>query len=189
MELNTKQWRLIEKHLSRPRRSPGQPGRPRGRDKIIFEGVLWMLRNGTSWRSLPVVYGSRATVHRRFQEWSRNGSLRKVWAVLLQLLDDKSVLDWSQAFIDGSFVEAKRGALALEKRAVAKALGGSLLPKETEGSPSRSAHSAPVLERFDLRNRRWTRLRTGRNPNVSLETKRTTRRSTENIFVPGTRAN
>jgi hypothetical protein len=37
-----------------------------------------------------------------------------VWRKFLADLDEKSLLDWEEAFIDGSFTPARKGAMGLE---------------------------------------------------------------------------
>ena len=54
-------------------------------------------------------YGSRSTCHRRLQEWQEQGVGERIWLTFLGTLDQLGKLDWSQAFLDGSFVPAKKG--------------------------------------------------------------------------------
>lgn len=101
------QWALVAPHLPPPKRR----GRPRADDRRIFEGILWMLREGARWEALPARYGSKSTCHRRLQEWQQAGVWEQLLAVFLSTLDAQAKLDWEQAFLDGSFVQAKKGAL------------------------------------------------------------------------------
>src|SRR5574338_925842 len=130
MRVTTRQWRLIEKELSRPKRSGFRCGRPRGKYRPIFEGIVWILETGSSWSKLPAMYGSPANVHRRFQEWAKDGSLDRALAAFIRHLDARQRLDWTEAFIDGSFVPAKKGALASKRRGAAKAPVGSSSPRD-----------------------------------------------------------
>ena len=43
------------------------------------------------------------------QEWEEQGVWEHIWLRVLRTLDEQSRLDWSQAFLDGSFVPAKKG--------------------------------------------------------------------------------
>ena len=54
----------------------------------------------------------------------------------MQSLDKKGRLDWSESFIDGSFVPAKKGGPELKKRAVVKVRVGLRLSKGGEAFPS-----------------------------------------------------
>ena len=129
MELNATQWRLISKQLSKSRGG----GRPRVNDRRLFDGLLFILRTGSSWHQVPAKYGSRATLHRRFQEWSENGSFLRAWKTLMTLMDRKGKLDWSEGFVDGSFVPAKKGGPELTKRAAVKVHAG-LLSRRAAGA-------------------------------------------------------
>lgn len=101
------QWALIAPHLP-PRK---HRGRPRADDRRTLEGILWVLMEGARWEALPPRYGSKSTCHRRLQEWQEQGVWERIWRAFLSTLDGEEKLDWSQAFVDGSFVQAKKGAL------------------------------------------------------------------------------
>ncbi len=53
--LNDSQWENIQPLLP-PR--PGL-GRPRADDRLVLEGILWVLRSGARWRDLPERYRER----------------------------------------------------------------------------------------------------------------------------------
>jgi hypothetical protein len=38
-----------------------------------------------------------------------NGTWEQIWRAFLAALDEPGQLDWSRAFLDGSFVPAKKG--------------------------------------------------------------------------------
>ena len=105
-ELDDQDWELIvpllPQHKSR--------GRPRADDRRTLNGILWMLRSGARWKDLPPKYGSRSTCHRRLKEWQDQGVWERVRLKFLSTLDTQGRLDWSQAFLDGSFVPGKKGA-------------------------------------------------------------------------------
>jgi hypothetical protein len=41
--------------------------------------------------------------------WEEDGTWDKAWRGLLTLLDERENLDWDRAFLDGSFIPAKKG--------------------------------------------------------------------------------
>ena len=100
------QWELIRPLLPAPKRM----GRPRADDRRTLNGIMWVLRSGARWRDLPDRYGSSSTCHRRLQEWEEQGVWEHIWLAFLSILDAQGKLDWSQSFLDGSFVPAKKGA-------------------------------------------------------------------------------
>ncbi len=105
-ELQEEQWELIAPLLPKQKRK----GRPRADDRRTLDGILWVLRSGARWKDLPPKYGSRSTCHRRLQEWQHQGVWEAIRLKFLSTLDAQAKLDWSQAFLDGSFVPAKKGA-------------------------------------------------------------------------------
>jgi transposase len=104
-ELQDDQWALIAPLLPQPKLR----GRPRADDRRTINGILWVLRSGARWRDLPREFGTPSTCHRRLQEWQDQGVWKHLWLTFLGALDQQGKLDWSQAFLDGSFVPAKRG--------------------------------------------------------------------------------
>jgi len=106
-ELSDAQWQLIAPHLPPPKRT----GRPRADDRKTLEGILWVLRSGARWQDVPREYGSPTTCWRRLKEWEESGVWENLWRVILSALEAEQKLDWAQAFLDGSFVPAKKGAL------------------------------------------------------------------------------
>ena len=86
-------------------------GRPRRDDRQVLEGILWVLRSGARWQDVPRVYGSATTCWRRLKQWEEAGVWETIWRAVLATLEARQKLDWAHAFLDGSFVPAKKGAL------------------------------------------------------------------------------
>jgi hypothetical protein len=61
-------------------------------------------------RRLTEAVPSGANCHRRFQQWVRSGVMRGLLEALALDLKIRGVLDIKEAFIDGSFAPAKKGA-------------------------------------------------------------------------------
>ena len=106
-ELSDVQWKVIEPLLPPPKRM----GRPRADDRKTLEGILWVLRTGARWQDVPREYGSPTTCWRRLKEWEEAGVWECIWRAILAGLEAEQKLDWAQAFLDGSFVPAKKGGL------------------------------------------------------------------------------
>jgi len=64
---------------------------------------------------------TRAVCHRRFQQWVREGALRKVLEALAEDLRTRGELDLSECFIDATFIVAKKGDSKWERPSGAKA--------------------------------------------------------------------
>ena len=59
-----------------------QTGRPAVDHRLVVEGMLWIVRTGSSWRELPERFGPWSTVSSRYQRWYKEG----LWARILQVL-------------------------------------------------------------------------------------------------------
>ncbi len=127
-------WAVLQPLLViiKPRK---KPGRPRSDDRAIFNGLIWLARNGGQWKTLPQVYGAKATVHDRFPEWIAYGCLAAAWAHLLMVYDDDDVgLDWQWQAADGCIIKApleKRGPERRKRRERTRRIGGSVAASGT----------------------------------------------------------
>ena len=118
--LNDENWERIQAVLPKA----NARGRPRRDDRQVLEGILWILRSGARWRDLPERFPSPSTCWRRLRTWEECGIWLKIWRTFLAQLDVQGKLDWSESFLDGSFVPAKRGEPASGKPSGAKARSG-----------------------------------------------------------------
>ncbi len=107
-DLTDAQWQVLESLL--PQRRPGR-GRPRTDNRKCLNGILYVLKTGCAWADLPAEYGSPTTCWRRFDEWTQAGVWDAVWQTLLASLDRAGKIEWAAAFLDGSFVPSKKGAM------------------------------------------------------------------------------
>src|SRR5215469_2007565 len=105
VHMTDEQWAFIEPLLPPPART----GRPRADDRRTVEGILYVLITGCRWQDLPSEYGAPTTVWRRLKRWGEAGVWERIWRSALTFLDANAKLDWSIAFLDGSFVPAKKG--------------------------------------------------------------------------------
>lgn len=117
-ELTEEQWAVIQPLI--PKQLPG-PGRKRADDRRTLNGILFVLKTGCAWGDMPREYGSPTTCWRRFQAWTAGGTWDGIWRRLLSQLDAHRKLEWGQAFLDGSFVPAKKGGPASGGRRWARA--------------------------------------------------------------------
>jgi transposase len=122
--LNDAQWELIEPLLPEPKRRKDKRGRPWASNRDCLEGILWVLQTGAAWRFLPDKYPSPATCWRRLKQWEEQDVWLDAWRALLGALDGEGLLKWDEAFLDGSFAPAKKGAPPSVKPSVARARSG-----------------------------------------------------------------
>ena len=98
-------WEILAPLL--PPRLPR--GCPRADDRKTLNGILYVLRTGCRWEDVPREFGSSTICLRRLKAWEEDGTWDKVWRGLLTLLDERENLDWDRAFLEGSFIPAKKG--------------------------------------------------------------------------------
>jgi transposase len=124
-------WELVEPLLPKTTRRFRYPGRKRIGDREALSGILFVLYTGIAWRHLPLElgFGSGATCRRRLDEWQQAGVWDRLHELLLARLQQAGEIEWSRAVVDGSHIQAKKGA---PKRARARS---------TEAEPDRSTIS------------------------------------------------
>jgi transposase len=124
MDLTDKQWEVRAPLLPKPRLRKDRRGRPYRDPRDVLNGILWILRTGAPWGDLPDRYPSKATCHRRFLRWAKDGTIAKVRRTLLEDLDQRGRIDWNEAFIDGSFAAAKKGGALSVRQSGARVPSG-----------------------------------------------------------------
>ncbi len=101
-------WKEIAPMLGEEKR-PGTRGRPPVPFRKVLDGILYVLRTGCQWKSLPREYGSGSTAHRRFQQWVGEGVFQKLWVRLLERYDELQGIRWRWQSLDSSSVKAPLG--------------------------------------------------------------------------------
>jgi len=51
-------------------------------DRRFVNGLIWLLRTGAQWETLPGEFGPKSTLHARFQEWVADGAFDRALAVV-----------------------------------------------------------------------------------------------------------
>ena len=70
-------WERIAELLPPPRVKK-KLGRPRMDDRRAMTAILFVLRTGCRWKSLPDCLGASSTVHDRYQEWRAAGVFERM---------------------------------------------------------------------------------------------------------------
>jgi transposase len=118
--LTDAQWQHLAPRF--PQHSPSSKGgRPRADDRECLEGILWLLRSGARWQDMPVDLPSGSTCWRRLQEWSGEGILEDIQAMLLEELAGLGKVDFDELLADATFIRAKKGGMAWAKPRLARA--------------------------------------------------------------------
>lgn len=105
-------WELFEPLIPRVERRYRYPGRKRIDDRKVLTGILFVLKTGIAWESLPqeLGCGSGMTCWRRLQEWQQAGVWQALHELLLAKLNEADRIDWSRAVVDSASIPAVLGA-------------------------------------------------------------------------------
>lgn len=77
--------RLADRAYTRKVGGGRKPKAPR----LVFEGIVYVLRTGCQWKALPAErFGSASAIHARFQEWEKAGFFEALWKAGLAEYDD-----------------------------------------------------------------------------------------------------
>lgn len=139
-------WKLIEPLLP-PNKPPGANGRPRAPNRLVLNGILYVLRTGCQWKMVPRQYSSGSTCHLRFQTWVRAGVFEKVWRVCHKHYDHLRGIDWRFQSMDSATVSAPvKGGIKSEKtlRIEANWAPSGTCSRTPTASPWRSRSLAPT---------------------------------------------
>lgn len=120
-------WKIIEPVLPKYNLRPEKGGRPRLKDRVAFAGILYRMRTGIPWRYLPPTFGTKSSVHRRFQEWVDAGVFDKIQSKTLKFYDKKKGIRTKRMAADGSQARAPKGGFIpeeIQQIAVKRVLNG-----------------------------------------------------------------
>jgi len=115
VDLTVAQWSIVEPLFPEEERTPpgSKGGRPWRDPQDVLNGILWILRTGAPWADLPKRYPPYQTCHRRFTRWVESKLLPRMLAALYRDLRKRGGVEDVESFIDGTYVPAKKGGLAL----------------------------------------------------------------------------
>jgi hypothetical protein len=77
--LNDKQWERLQGLFVVP---PHAPGRHVVDYRLTIEGILWIMRTGSPWRSLPPRFGAWSKVLYYYRQWKGDGRWTRVQQAL-----------------------------------------------------------------------------------------------------------
>jgi transposase len=95
-----------------PTHSPSpKGGRRRVPDRLCLNGIVFVLREGIRWQSLPTQlgWGSGSTCWRRFAEWTQAGVWEAAHVALVTALGERGLLNLERAIVDSCSLRAVRG--------------------------------------------------------------------------------
>ena len=79
-------------------------------DRIIMNGILFVLRTGCQWQALDSTKICKHSVaHDRFQEWVKAGVFNEFWRRGLLMYDETKGINWKWISLDGAMTKAPLG--------------------------------------------------------------------------------
>jgi transposase len=111
-EVSDRTWARIERVLPRKQRRFRHSGRKPLDDRLVLQGILFVLHTGIGWEHLPqeLGFGCGMTAWRRLRDWQQARVWERLHELLLAELHAAGEIDWSRAVADSSHVQAKKGA-------------------------------------------------------------------------------
>ena len=103
-ELTDKQWNTIKSHLPKPERT----GRPRSDDRMILNGIIYVLITGCRWREMPKQYGFKSTAHRRLQNWQEKNIWKNILSHVIKSAHKANKINLQKISVDSSTISAKK---------------------------------------------------------------------------------
>ena len=121
--ISDRDWAVISPFLPSEQ---GRNCRPAHDNRLVFAGMLWILRSGAPWRDLPSTFGKWNSVYRRFRRWCEAGVFDDLLETLVEL---GMTEDWRVQMVDSTVVRghvqgagAKKGGQIRRLVAAAAAL-------------------------------------------------------------------
>ena len=106
-ELNDKQWNMIEPHIPKP----ASTGRPRSNDRMIINGIIYVLISGCRWSEMPKRYGDDSTANLRLRKWQEVGVWKKILKCAIKSAHNSGKINLQKISVDSSSIPAKKGAI------------------------------------------------------------------------------
>lgn len=85
-------------------------GRPRLSDRLMPDGMLWVLCSGAAWRDMPERFGPWSTTSQQFRSWRNQGTFDQMLKRLHLRLNEQGLIDLHTWIIDSTAVRATRGS-------------------------------------------------------------------------------
>jgi len=117
-ELPDAAWRLVMDLVSPTLK---KAGRPRNDDRLMLNGIFWVLCSGAAWRDMPERFGAWSTVYQRFRDWRDDGTLDRVLERLQVRLNHEGLIDLDTWMFDSTTTPVTKSISTPEKRLHANA--------------------------------------------------------------------
>ena len=117
MELTKKQFKKIEHLMPTPRKKATIS------NYDFMLALLYVIENGCKWRALPKEYGNWHTIYVRFNRWSKNGTIDKIF----EELQNQNIIEIRTEIvcIDSTSIKVHPDAAGARKSNGAQSIGRS----------------------------------------------------------------
>ena len=121
MELTREQFNKIKHLLPTPRKKPSIS------NYDFMKALLYIIENGCKWRALPKEFGNWHTIYVRFNRWSKNGVMERVFDALqksdsIDVRTDVLCLDSTSIKVHPDAAGARRSS---GEQSIGRSKGGS----------------------------------------------------------------
>ncbi|MEN5201270.1 IS5 family transposase [Pseudomonas wadenswilerensis] len=167
-ELSDASWEMIKDLITLDQKT----GRPRNNDRLMLNGILWVLCSGATWRDMPERFGPWSTVYQRFRDWRNRGTFDQMLKRLNIKLNEQGLIDLDTWMVDSTTVRATRASSGVGKKGTEEPLdhelglsrsglttkihrfcdsnGIPLCFNFSDGQASDIAHAQPLLDRVQI---------------------------------------
>jgi transposase len=83
MTININEYAVIEPYL------PKQRGNVEVENLQFVNALLYVIENGCKWRAVPEKFGKWHTIYMRFNRWSKNGVIERIF----EALQEENIID------------------------------------------------------------------------------------------------
>ena len=129
MQLSDAQFERIAPYLPRP------SGHTKVDQHEVLEALLYMAKEGCSWRTLPERFGNWHTIYARLNRWAKQGVLERVLSELQR--DQIGGRDGATLSLDSTIIKLRPDASGARRRG-GQAIGRSRsLPRLERGAAGR----------------------------------------------------
>ena len=105
-ELNNKQWNMIEPHIPKH----AHTGRPRSDDRMVLNGIIYVLISGCRWSEMPKIYGDDSTANLILHKWQQKGIWKKILRCAIKSAHSSGKINLQKISVDSSSISNKKGA-------------------------------------------------------------------------------
>lgn len=113
-EVSDEFWKHVEPLIPKRQRESGKVfqkksggGRRPMSERRVFEAIIFVLRTGCQWKSLPRErFGSASSIHKYFRQWLKAGFFLSLRRAGLAEYDEMEGVAWKWQSIDSAMIKA-----------------------------------------------------------------------------------